>query len=102
MNNQMRAGANDMSALLEQIRSLAFVKNELELYLDTHPSCQTALDYYHKTLDALSKDTELYESLYGPLTAAGNVSGSEWAWVSTPWPWHRDDERLSDEKREVK
>lgn len=101
MNNQMTTG-NDMMKLCEQIRSLEFVKNELELYLDTHPSCQTALDYYRKTLDALNKDTELYQSLYGPLTAAGTVSTTEWTWVNAPWPWYKGDEDIKDEKREVK
>lgn len=95
MNNQRsRAPATDRGALLEEIRSLGFVKVELELYLDTHPGCRTALDYYYKTLEALKASTELYESLYGPLTAAGNTSSETWDWVNTPWPWHRDDEAL--------
>lgn len=95
MNNERtRVPATDKSALLEHIRSLGFVKVELELYLDTHPTCRAALDYYYKTLEALKSATELYESMYGPLTAAGNVSAEKWEWVSTPWPWHRDDESL--------
>ena len=96
MNDQRsRVPATDRNALLEEIRSLGFVKVELELYLDTHPTCRAALDYYHKTLEALKADTEMYEAIYGPLTAAGNTSTEGWEWVNSPWPWHRDDENIT-------
>ena len=101
MNKERTQMATDRATMLRKIQSLAFVKAELELYLDTHPSCRVALDYYYKTLDALRESTALYESLYGPLTAAGNVNPDEWQWVSSPWPWHRDDEKMSDRWRGV-
>ena len=76
-------------ALLEEIRALGFVKVELELFLDTHPGCQTALDYYHKTLEALRALTEKYESTVGPLTASGVTNTERWTWVDSPWPWQK-------------
>ena len=75
--------------LAEQIRALCFVKTELELYLDTHPRCRTALDYYYKTVEELKRLTEQYENTTGPLTAAGNVSTEQWNWVDGPWPWQQ-------------
>ena len=48
----------DRAALLGKIRALDFVKVELELYLDTHPSCRSALDYYYQTIDALREMTK--------------------------------------------
>lgn len=75
--------------LAEQIRALCFVKTELELYLDTHPRCRTALDYYYQTIEELKRLTEEYENTTGPLTAAGNVSTDQWHWVDGPWPWHQ-------------
>lgn len=74
----------------EQIRALCFVKNELELYLDTHPDCKIALDYYYKTVAELKKLTEQYENTVGPLTAMGVMSPDKWTWVKEPWPWQRD------------
>lgn len=85
--------ATDPAALLEKIRALTFAKTELELYLDTHPRCKVALDYYYQNIEALRELTELYESVYGPLTAAGNVSPDGWTWVNGPWPWQRADEK---------
>lgn len=75
--------------LMERIRALDFVKKELELYLDTHPNCKVALDYYYRTIDALDKLVEEYENKYGPITARGVVSSDNWTWIVTPWPWQR-------------
>lgn len=77
-------------SLLEQIRALGFVKTELELYLDTHPTCPTALDYYRQTVDALERLTEEYHNQYGPLVASGNLSTEKWNWVNEPWPWQNE------------
>ena len=76
-------------SLADQIRALCFVKVELELYLDTHPECRTALDYYYQTVEELKRLTEEYENTVGPLTAMGNVSTDKWHWVDGPWPWQQ-------------
>ena len=83
-------------SLADQIRALCFVKEELELYLDTHPKCRTALDYYYQTVEELKRLTERYENTTGPLTAMGNVSTNQWHWVDGPWPW----QQAGDFKRE--
>lgn len=74
---------------LEAIRELSFVKVELELYLDTHPSCKVALDYYHRTVDALSKLMAEYQAGGTPIVAAGSIDNNVWTWVKEPWPWQR-------------
>ena len=84
MNNIENVNKN---SLFEEIRALAFVKNELELYLDTHPTCRAALDYYEDTVSALKAKTEQYESMFSPITAAGAQGTENWTWVDTPWPW---------------
>ena len=89
-------GQNDtQKSLLEKIRSLSFVKAELELYLDTHPKCKVALDYYYQTVDALTKYVDEYQEKYGPLTAMGAKNTEEWTWVKEPWPWHREADIMS-------
>ena len=84
MNNTKNV--ND-SSLLEEIRALSFVKAELELYLDTHPECAQALDYYTKTVNALDAMIEEYNNTVAPLSAAGAAGRDKWTWVNTPWPW---------------
>lgn len=74
--------------LMERIRALSLVLNELELYLDTHPNCRTALDYYYQTVEALKTLTEEYNNTEGPLVARDATNTERWTWVDTPWPWH--------------
>ena len=85
--NGRNGGARLNGELADQIRSLGFVKAELELYLDTHPECTTALDYYHRTVDELKRLVEEYENTVGPLTAMGVTDTEKWTWVNGPWPW---------------
>ncbi len=74
---------------LEQIRALSFVKAELELYLDTHPTCPAALEYYEKTVDELTRLIAIYEGEHDPLTARGVRTDEGWTWINTPWPWQQ-------------
>ena len=73
-------------ALLRQIQELSFRKTEAELFLDTHPDCKDALDFYRRTVTALMTATEEYNNKYGPLTAAANTADT-WDWIKSPWPW---------------
>lgn len=77
--------------LMNKVQSLGFAKYEAMLFLDTHPECQAALDYFRKVSDELALATEEYESKFGPLTANG-VHGGEWSWISGPWPWQNMNE----------
>ena len=85
MNN-----TTNMKELSEKIRELTFVQKELELYLDTHPDCKTALDYYYQTMNALRAMTEEYEAKFGPMTSRGVMVDKGWTWVDEPWPWQRE------------
>ena len=94
-----RAGEWNNNTLAEKIRALTFVAKELELYLDTHPTCRVALDYYHRTNDALKDLMEEYHTDHGPLRSEGVTSTDTWTWVDEPWPWHRSDEMMSDDMK---
>ena len=72
--------------LLRRIQELSFACVESELFLDTHPDCMAALDFFKKTKAELEMATEEYENKYGPLTAKG-VMGGKWSWIDGPWPW---------------
>ena len=80
--------------LLKKIQQLSFAKTEAELFLDTHPTCQAALDYYKQIMGEWNAAAGEYENQYGPLTAAG-VTGDTWSWIDGPWPWHLDTDENS-------
>ena len=73
--------------LLHQIRVYRFAVLEVSLYLDSHPTCQPALSYYHRHLKKLNDAVASYEQQYGPLTMTQNTNTDRWAWVDGPWPW---------------
>lgn len=102
MNNSRRINGaeNGAGELLRKISEMSFVKTELELYLDTHPTCKMALDMYHKTVDELKLLTETYKNLYGPLVAGDSVNTESWSWVNMPWPWHEGNGAVDSDKGE--
>ena len=88
-NNRPNQNNQTMSDLATRIQELTFVQKELELYLDTHPNCKTALDYYYQTIEALKALAEEHEAKYGPLTSKGVMTEHGWTWINEPWPWQR-------------
>ena len=77
--------------LLRKVQALSFAKVETELYLDTHPESQQALNYYKRILEELDEAMTEYQNKYGPLFAEG-VVGDRWTWVEGAWPWQLDTE----------
>lgn len=80
---------NNMSkdTLRQKIKELSFVKNELALFLDTHPMCETAIDYFHKTCEALEDYTVRLANMGIPTTQGDVVSDEKWTWTLEEWPW---------------
>ena len=78
------------SALLKEIQAEDFAVYEAALFLDGHPTCQEALDYYCQHRRAAMELKEEFETCYGPLTIYGNRNGNCWGWVSSPWPWEKE------------
>ena len=75
--------------LMDKIHALSFAMTEAQLFLDTHPDCHAALDYFRNLRDELSLLTTEYQNKYGPLFADMTV-GDKWAWIDGPWPWQHN------------
>ena len=83
--------SNEKEALLEQWRQYSFALTELNLYLDTNPNDDYALNLYNKYLDAKKKTQEKFERMYGPVTlSSNNAATNTWNWINGPWPWEGD------------
>jgi len=98
LNKEMNEKRMSRSDAMRRIEELSFVKAELELFLDTHPDCTAALDYYRKTLDALAGAVAEYEASYGPVRAEGAAAGDGWSWVGGEWPWYSGIEKTTDKR----
>lgn len=76
-------------AMLKKIQEMEFVAVELNLYLDTHPCDEDAINDYNCAVEVLKRMKKDYEAEFGPLLnfGWGGLSGKPWQWVEGPWPW---------------
>ncbi len=84
---------NEEKALIRKIQSTSFALLEANLYLDTHPNCNAAMDFYNKKAKELDMYTKEYEKNYNPLIAMKPSGGDvrEWSWATSPWPWQTEE-----------
>lgn len=71
---------------LTELQTMAFVIQELALYLDTHRDDCEALELYRAFQELYEQCREKYEKDCGPLTHMSRVDG-EYRWLDDPWPW---------------
>ena len=83
---------NTRETLRKRIDEISFAATELNLFLDTHPHCQEALDLYKKCVFTLKTLRKEYVAKYGPLMARDSKDVVPFQWVdsSTPWPWEKE------------
>lgn len=72
---------------LTELQTMAFMIQELALYLDTHRDDQEALDVYRAYQKMYNEAKGRYEEKCGPLTHKSTSSGSTYRWLDDPWPW---------------
>lgn len=83
--------ADNRRALETRISALGLCVFDTALFLNTHPNCQEALDYFSCKKRELFELTEKYEEKYGPLTALSDPANDCWIWPESPWPWQTQD-----------
>ena len=71
---------------LAQLQTMAFVIQELALYLDTHREDQEALDVYRAFQKMYEDARANYEKMCGPLNHMTPGEGN-YKWLDDPWPW---------------
>lgn len=71
---------------LTELQTMAFVIQELALYLDTHRDDQEALEVYRAFQKMYDEAREIYEKDCGPLNHM-SVTRGEYKWLDDPWPW---------------
>ena len=63
-------------------------RQELNLYLDTHPEDLKAIEQFNQLTQERTKLANQFQELYGPLQNFGRAySKCPWEWNQTPWPW---------------
>lgn len=80
----------DQKQLLLDIQIIAFVVKDTQLFLDTHPTCESALEYFKYYNNLLTALTDEYEDKFGPLTVYSVNTEDGWTWINEPWPWEKE------------
>lgn len=75
--------------LLEEVMAADFYLVELNLYLDTHPCDQNAINLLNQSIQRARMIRDNYERFYGPLTAMNSFSKYPYQWIESPWPWEK-------------
>ena len=75
--------------LLKKINEVSFAVDDILLFLDTHPDCQEALDFYRQNVAIRKEALSEYARLYGPLTidTADDSCSRSREWIQQPFPW---------------
>jgi len=71
---------------LSDLQTLAFMIQELALYLDTHREDQEALDAYRAYQKMYHKCMMEYNVNHRPINHASPSEGP-YRWLDDPWPW---------------
>ena len=84
------SNTNSRRELLRKIQEADFFAYDLQLYLNTHPRCERALELYAKTVREAKKLRKEYEEKYDPITATSTPAASPWQWSKNPWTWEKE------------
>lgn len=72
---------------MAELMAIQFVVDELELYLDTHPTDQEAFEVYQSFLALRKEAHERYVARYGVIRQSDQLGAEEYSWLRDPWPW---------------
>ncbi|GKX68008.1 spore coat protein CotJB [Inconstantimicrobium mannanitabidum] len=73
--------------MLQLIVATEFMKEDLALYLNTHPDDKEAIKKYNTYVLECKKLKETYEANCAMLSEHDSLSPYPWQWISEPWPW---------------
>lgn len=79
---------NEQAKLLTTLNSLEFAMNDLQLYLDVHPSNNEALNIFNEYRHLYNESLYNYQKQYGAITInSESMLKKPYSWINSPWPW---------------
>ena len=72
---------------MTELQTMAFVIQELALYLDTHADDKEALELYRSYQEIYHKCMMEYTDKCRPLNHRTPAGGEGYRWLDDPWPW---------------
>ena len=72
---------------LTELQTMAFVIQELALYLDTHRDDKEALEVYQEYQKMYNHCKEEFLKNHGPMNHFQETNADKYNWLNDPWPW---------------
>lgn len=70
---------------------VSFAALDSAIFLDSHPDCAEAFEYFTYYTDARKKALKEYADRFAPLTLDTVPKGASFkTWALTPWPWEME------------
>ena len=73
--------------LMRKIQETGFAIVDCNLFLDSHPDCSVALEFFAENQRLYKQYVAEFEKNYGPLTVCDADASRGWQWIQGPWPW---------------
>lgn len=77
----------ECNRMLKDIGIINFVMVELNLYLDTHPHDQEAMEYYQHYRLMYNRMVKDFSERFYPLNMSNAADTVHWSWALAPMPW---------------
>lgn len=81
---------NNMMELMKEIMALHMILEDLQLYLNTHPSDREAIAKRNIFTNQYSALKAEYNKSFGMISQDDSFSPYPWQWIDEPWPWEYD------------
>ncbi len=80
--------SSEKERMLLEVQMYSFALQDLNLYLNTHPTDKRVMSLFTKYKVNYNKALEQYENKYGGLELTRvNSDNTYWQWNMCPWPW---------------
>lgn len=86
----MTENFSDRLSLQRALAEAGFAAHDANLFLDTHPDCTNALQYFFERQDEYADLLAEYVDRFGPISAGDDGDDGNWLWVKGPWPWQAE------------
>ncbi len=88
MNNKVYRSERSEKELMDIITKVSFAMDDTRLFLDTHPDCKEALEYFQKMSRIRHEAIREYTERFGQLISYHYDDCNSWNWNSAPLPWN--------------
>ncbi len=81
---------NNIMDMRLEIAAVHMMLEELQLYLNTHPTDREALAKRNAYVNQMNILKDEFNKRFGMINQDDSLSPYPWQWIDEPWPWECD------------